>query len=109
MRLTLTRYSSGVMPPQHAPGPRPTCASKHGRASRVEQGERVLVEAALEPAPVGARRGAQRHDAAGDVHHVAGGAAVGVGAEVACVSGRCFSRVYLMAGKTSPFVSAMKG
>ena len=33
MRLTLTWYSSGVIPPQHAPGPRPTCASKHGRAS----------------------------------------------------------------------------
>ena len=48
----------------------------------VEQRERVLVQATLEPAPIGARRGAQRHDAAGDVHHVAGGAAVGVGAEV---------------------------
>ena len=48
----------------------------------VEQRERVLVQAALESAPIGARCGAQRHDAAGDVHHVAGGAAVGVGAEV---------------------------
>ena len=59
----------------------------------VEQGERVLVEAALEPAPVGARRGAQRHDAAGDVHHVAGGAAVGVGAEVLGVGAVLLARV----------------
>ena len=33
IRLTLAAYCSGVTRPQHAPGPKPTCASKHGRAS----------------------------------------------------------------------------
>ena len=33
IRLTLAAYCSGVTRPQHAPGPKPTCASKHGRTS----------------------------------------------------------------------------
>ena len=59
----------------------------------VQQRERVLLQAALELAPIGARRGAQRHDAPGDVHHVAGGAAVGVGSEVLGVGAVLLARV----------------
>ena len=55
--------------------------------------ERILLQTALELAPVGARRGAQGHDAPGDVHHVAGGAAVGVGAEVLGVRAVLLARV----------------
>ena len=33
MRRTFSAYSFGAMRPQHAPGPKPTCASKHGRST----------------------------------------------------------------------------
>ena len=49
MRLTFVLYSSGVMAPQHAPGPRPTCASKHGRASRASSASGSFSRRRLSP------------------------------------------------------------
>ena len=61
MRRTFSAYSSGVMRPQHAPGPKPTCASKHGRSTSQFR-QRVFVAAfqlARHAPPFGARRGTQ--------------------------------------------------
>ena len=71
---------------QHAPGPRPTCASKHGRASRSSSASGSFSRRRLSPR---ASRRTTRRTAAprggATSTHVARGAAVGVGAEVAGV------------------------
>ena len=86
-----------VLLPRDAPAAR-AGAEAHVRVEArarlaAEQRERVFLQTAVERAPVGARRGAQRHHAPRDVHHLARGAAVGVGAEVARVGAVLLARV----------------
>ena len=109
---------SGVLSRRDGPHARPGAASHvvvEARAPLLGADEIddvlvALVRLGDTPAalPLGAGRDADGDDLADGVDGVARGAAVGVGPEVAR-TGRCRSRVYLMAGKRSPLVRAMKG
>ena len=107
-RFTLAAYCSGVTRPQHAPGPNPTCASKHGRTSVVMQASGSFSNFRFSE-----RQSAQLEAQIGTTRRAMStmrrAARLSVYGPKYRVSARCFSRVYLIAGNTSPFVSAMNG
>ncbi len=108
MRRTFRAYSSGVIWPQQAPGPSPTWQSKQGRASRFKKASGSFSRARVswrQSAQVAAHRGTTRRA----MSIISRAARASVKGPKYLVSARCFSRVYLMAGNTSPLVSAMNG
>ena len=108
MRRTFWAYSSGVTAPQQAPGPSPTWQSKQGLASRFRKASESFSSARVSPrqsAQVAAHRGTTRRA----MSIISRAARASVKGPKYFVSDLCFSRVYLMAGNTSPLVSAMKG
>ena len=91
-------------------GPSPHAQSKHGRTSELDHRERIVLKLAVRAIPpIGARR--RRTGARPAARCPPCGGPRGYRCRVRSSACRrlCFSRVYLMAGNTSPLVSAMNG
>ena len=100
----------GGIRPQHAPGPKAYVRIEARPRSRPDKKPRATrIELALQAAPFVAFRRTNRHDFARDIDQLARRAAIGSGGAKYRVPSTCFSRVYLIAGKTSLFVIAMNG